>query len=308
MSRLIIAFAFLSVVLYSFFTGALPARAVPPNAGESETILLQQNQLITLNPSAMVPLSAGHEISGIVKSRKHPDLYWIINDSDNPPCLIPINEKGSILSPVPSGIIIQGARNIDWEDLAIDPDGVIYIFDTGNNWSMRQDLCVYAVRESADAALLAPGAERIRIRYPEQKVFAPIQLVYDCEAGFVFNNKLYLLTKRLSDGFTSLYRMDRKDPRKINELTFLESFPVNGYVTAADMSPDQQKLAVLTYEALWVFSNFKGDSFFKGTTTKIMLNKGGQIESVCFTDNNTLLILSENENRIFTVPLAPYGL
>jgi hypothetical protein len=296
----------LSLVLYHL-PGVQVADAVPAIAEKNVSILLQPPPLITLTPSGVITPLAGHELSGIVKSRKHPDIYWLVNDSGNPPNLIPVNAKGAVLSGSPAGIPIDKALNIDWEDLAIDSSGLIYICDTGNNWSIRSDLAVYLVRESEGPELLLPGIEKIRIRYPEQKMLLPLQLSYDCEAVFVFRDRLYLLTKRLSDGSTSLYRMDARNPAKINDLTILDTFPLNGYVTAADMSPDQEKLAVLTYEALWIFSGFKADNFFRGKATKILLNRGGQIEAMCFSDNSTVMIVNENENQIFTIPLAPYG-
>src|SRR5262245_60161114 len=68
------------------------------------------------------------EGSGIVKSRRFPDVYWVHNDSGNPPVLFALR---------PNGQIIQrfriAALNIDWEDITADDDGHLYLGDIGNN-------------------------------------------------------------------------------------------------------------------------------------------------------------------------------
>ncbi len=95
--------------------------------------------------------------------------------------------------------------------------------------------------------------EIITVRYPDQSASAPTAFLFDCEAAFIFNKKLYLLTKRLQDSSTTLYRLESEKQNKTNTLTLLSNYPVGGYVTDADISPDQNILAVLTYKALWLF-------------------------------------------------------
>ena len=68
------------------------------------------------------------EASGIVKSRRYPGIFWVHNDSGNPPLLFAIKGDGAILNAFPVNV-----PNIDWEDIAIDDHGHLYVGDIGNN-------------------------------------------------------------------------------------------------------------------------------------------------------------------------------
>lgn len=258
---------------------------------------------LILEPSGFVEKNAGLEISGIVKSLRHDDVYWAINDSGNPASIVPLNNDGKIVSLSGKGIRINGAANIDWEALAVDSEGRLYIFDTGNNYSTRKELQIYAVEEPDLGRRASEKAEMIKVRYPDQTKSSPGKLIYDCEAAFFFEEKLYLLTKRLQDAATTLYRLDRKEQNTVNPLTFLKTFPIGGYVTAADMSPDGKTLAVLTYRSLWLFYGFTGDDFFSGNSRQIPLEDAGQIEAVVFSDNRELLLVNETRNELFRITL-----
>ena len=68
------------------------------------------------------------ESSGIVKSRRYPGIFWVHNDSGNPPLLFAIKGDGQIVRQFRLGV-----PNLDWEDIAIDDHGHLYIGDIGNN-------------------------------------------------------------------------------------------------------------------------------------------------------------------------------
>ena len=58
------------------------------------------------------------EASGIVKSRRHPGIFWVHNDSGNAPLLFAIRADGQIVRQFRLDV-----PNIDWEDIAIDDQG-----------------------------------------------------------------------------------------------------------------------------------------------------------------------------------------
>ncbi len=281
-------------LLFSIFTGF-----VASGCSDKEN----SNHSLSLNPISHVEKKAGLEISGLVKSKRHGDVYWAINDSGNPPAIVPINTKGKVVSVSGQSISIPGVQNKDWEALAIDHSGNLYICDVGNNYSRRKELQIYTIPEPHLNGDVSEKADLIRIRYPDQELVSPDRLIYDCEAAFIFKKKLYLLTKRLFDASTTLYRLDRKEKNTVNNLTRVTSFPIEGYVTAADISDDEQILVVLTYKSLWIFYDFPGDDFFSGRKMKVGLKGAGQIESVVFTDNNKLLLVNETKNELFTITL-----
>jgi hypothetical protein len=167
---------------------------------------------LELKPHAVVQHKPIDEMSGIARSRTYDGVYWVHNDSGDRARIFPIRLDGSVVIPpfvsrrdtsdrpedpsvVYEGIHIEGAVNIDWEDIAIDGD-TLYIADVGNNGNARRDLAVYVVKEpNPEATLQAHALKRIPIAYPDQKAFPDEKWHFDCEAVFVFRGKLYFITK-----------------------------------------------------------------------------------------------------------------
>lgn len=270
-----------------------------PGCGEKKTI----QRASGFTPSAHIDDNAGLEISGIAKSSRFPDIYWAVNDSGNPPVIVPFRKNGRVIGNPAKGILVTGAQNIDWESLAADSSGNLYICDTGNNTDRRKELQIYRIPEPSPRSRTTLKADKIRIQYPEDTTVSPDMLVHDCEAVFHYKSKLYFLTKRRYDLATVLYRLDSTHDDRVNTLTFLSRYEIGGYVTGADISPDQRCLAVLTYNALWLFYDFPDDDFFEGKKTRFPLEGTGQIESVVFTDHDEIMFINEGENELFTIPL-----
>ena len=68
------------------------------------------------------------ETSAIEKTTNS-NVLWVIQDAGNTNHLYGLNLKGDIVK----DIKIDNAENIDWEDLASDSKGNIFIGDFGNN-------------------------------------------------------------------------------------------------------------------------------------------------------------------------------
>jgi len=225
---------------------------------------------LPLTPQAIVTHKPIDEMSGIARSRTYSGIYWVHNDSGDRARIFPIRQDGGVVIPpfvsrrdtsscpedpalVYEGIQVEGAVNIDWEDIAIDGD-TLYIADTGNNANPRRDLAVYVLKEpNPETTLQTPILKRIPIAYPDQKAFPGDEWHFDCEAIFVFQGKLYLLTKHRAprqpntpEPSTKLYRLDYRThrPREYAHADRLAS-RFGGWVTAAAMSLDERVLAVL---------------------------------------------------------------
>ena len=83
------------------------------------------------------------EASGLARSQRYPDVFWIIND-DGPSSLYAIDSVGHDLGRVK----VSDASNRDWEDLAsFTLDGVAYLLiaDIGDNEGKRKDVRLYVV-------------------------------------------------------------------------------------------------------------------------------------------------------------------
>jgi len=299
--------------------------ATQPEGNELEAIDPWETLLQHVVSVAHPPLN---EISGIIRSQSYPDVWWVHNDSGDVPRLFAINAQGQPIMPgwlddryyaeefqegkKPwPGIPMMNSANIDWEDIAID-DGKLYIADVGNNGNARRDLGIYVVNEPNPRAIdRARPTTFIPIRYPDQDAYPPTDWNYDCEAVFVHAGKLYFLTKYRADGRwdkitygTSLYRLDTTDTDVVNELTLISRLDDLRIVpTAADLSPDRQRLAVLSYDGVWVFQATEGsDDWLGGRILRVELppHQLKQAEAICWDDDTTLRIANEQRD-LFTL-------
>lgn len=260
------------------------------------------------------------ELSGIVRSRRHPDTWWVHNDSGDSARIFAIRSDGSSILPTYSkftrygdapeqgkqqweGFEVLGATNVDWEDIALD-DNYLYLADVGNNMNMRKDLAIYAISEiDPTASTRSAVVQKWPVHYPEQTSFPPMDWHYDSESLFVSDGKLYLITKHRHTaaigGFqagANLYRLDTRHTDRSNALTRVDSTPLITAATGADLSPDGRTLAVLSYEDLFLFERpASGDSWLSSAHRRIPLDRAilRQAEAVGWEDDATLLLANE---------------
>lgn len=249
------------------------------------------------------------ESSGIVRSKLWPDWLWTHNDSGDSARIFAVRKSGTLVKPGWTGDNYQGLKvedavNIDWEDIATDESGNLIVAACGNNSNARRDLAIYIFPEPNASHLAATRVfHRYDFIYPDQLDFPPIDNNFDCEAIFYTRGKLYLLTKHRSDSLTKLYRFDELDPIGLNVPTLLGEFDVRGQVTAADVSEDGQRLAVLTYRHVWIFkADRRNDNYFEGDVFWAPLNTIATktCESLCFWDDDSLLIGNE-ERELYEI-------
>lgn len=240
------------------------------------------------------------EVSAVQVAAKS-DWIWTLQDSGNAAELYAIDKSGNLKNTLK----ITNAPNIDWEDLATDPRGNLYIGDFGNNANKRQDLSIYKVAQSDLGKTSAAVSTEIGFYLPEQTEFPPKKSgrIYDIESFFYYNDHFYLFTKNRSskfNGTTALYEVPNKEGRHAAKLisTFDTCDAYNHCaVTSADISPDGKKVILLGSSYVWIFTGFSGNNFFSGQSEQIDLQSFTQKEGVCFTDNNTLLITDEREKK-----------
>lgn len=222
---------------------------------------------------------------------------WIIEDNGNKDELYQVNFKGELVK----SFEVKNAKNTDWEDLAKDKEGNMYIGDFGNNDNARKDLVIYKLpspeKESGDKI----DAKKIKFHYPEQKKFPPkkAKRFYDAEALFHHGKQLYIITKNRSNPFSGdalIYTVpDTKGEytaKRIGTINLCDDWETC-QITSIAISPDGKKIVALSYGKLFVFTDFTWDDFSKGKMTTIDLGLRTQLEAVCFTDNTTLLLSDE---------------
>lgn len=254
-------------------------------------------------PLAKVQSKEITEMSGIVRSGRFKDTYWVHNDSGDTARLFAIRGDGKSIGSQ-GGISIRNATNIDWEDITREGDTLI-VSDMGNNKNRRHNLGVYLVPEpDPKTAKEAPASTFIPIAYPDQTDFPPKGAYeFDCEALFSLRGKLYFITKHRINSFfpastAKLYRLDTRDPLHTNVLTLVDRAELGGWVTSASVSPDGTRLAVLTHlpqQSVWLFDvGGKDDHFLsKSPARRILLKDMKQTEGICWDDNRTLRVTNE---------------
>jgi len=224
------------------------------------------------------------ESSG-VENLNNSDNFWMINDSGNSNELFEVSESGKIKQIV----VVDNAKNKDWEDLATDGQDKLFIGDFGNNGNKRKDLRIYSVSIS----LINNGgvnAEKTTFYFEDQQKFPPKKKDrnFDVEAFVFLKGYFYLFTKNRSshfDGTTKLYKVPAQvgdySAQLIGEFnTCIDSNSC--LITSATISKDNSKLVLLTHDKLFLFTNFKEDDFFNGTISEINLYHNSQKEAVCF--------------------------
>ncbi|MGK2237098.1 MAG: hypothetical protein ACI85L_002263 [Pseudomonadota bacterium] len=236
------------------------------------------------------------EISGI-EFDKHKRL-WAINDGGNEPKLYRLNQDGSIAKE----ILVENAKNIDWEDMTQNKFGHFFLGDFGNNKNDRRWLTIYKIENPIDIKGDTTQAEIIKFTYPDLdgSPVEPDKRNYDLEAFVALGRHLYLFTKNRTepfDGITNVYKVGDHaanfDAELVDSFKTCTTLEKLCWITSAALSPDRKKLVLLDSTSLWLFENFKGDKFFSGDVSKIDLGIVTQKEAVTFFDDNTIVFTDE---------------
>ncbi len=234
------------------------------------------------------------ENSGIAVSRNG---LWIHNDSGDKALIYRLGLDGRLID----SVFIGNAQNIDWEDLAQDQQGNIYIGDFGNNRNQRKDLCIYKIPNPLPYLGDTINAEIIRFSYPNQIDFPPKPEAadFDMEAFVCWGDSLYLFSKNRSRPYSSWvkrYRLPTQAGDYVAEL--LDSFHINRHhflfsITGAALSPDNKTLVLLSMPLLHVFRDFEEADFFNAKEYYTIKLPFTQKEAVDFLDKKQVLLSDE---------------
>lgn len=231
------------------------------------------------------------ESSGLAASGRFPGVLWTHNDSGGEPRLYPVRRDGTLLSP--TGVLVKGAKNVDWEDLARDDRGNLWVGDIGNNSGKRSSFELYVLPEPRpdDAEV---SARTLRFPYPEGRGF-------DAEALFWWRGGAWLIAKTWSGKTARTFRVEVGEPGGENRLLPAGEYPFGGPVTAAGASPDGRRVAVLTYWSLWVFEPPEGSASPLAGTARRLAISAAQCEAICF--DGDFLLISNEEGELYEVRL-----
>lgn len=248
------------------------------------------------------------ESSGIVASRRNPDIFWTHNDSGDAPTLYAFDRKGKSKG----RWRVTNAQAVDWEDIAAGPGeqpgtSDLYIGDIGDNGKKREYVTVYRVPEpvissdddssSANKQLTTEPAEAIRLRYPDCRHNAETLMVHPKTGD------LYIITKDFTSS-TGVYKLKAPfSTASVNTLTRVAEISVpnliGGLITGGDISPDGMRVVLCDYLSGYEIAlpgNAKGDfdRIWKEPMAEVELGPRKQGEAVCYSQGgNSILATSE---------------
>lgn len=233
------------------------------------------------------PLNPLHEVSGLVASPMNPGVLWMHNDSGDEPRIFAVALPGRVVAEVK----LQGAKHIDWEDIARGPGPVrdasyLYVADIGDNSARRSEVTIYRIREprvdtamrGAKISITADSIERFTLRYPDGARDAEALLV-DPVSG-----EIVIVTKRESRSRVYSATALPEDGSAVT-LAYVGDIPLQ-LVTGGDVSSDGSMIVLKTYlhARLWRRTSGKGLSasiIGPGTPLPYMPERQG--EAIGFT-------------------------
>lgn len=227
------------------------------------------------------------EASGIVASRRHPGIFWVHNDSGNAAALFAIRRDGSLVREY-----VINAAILDWEDIAIDDLGHLYLGDIGNNSGLLPVRTVYQIDEP-DPAKEALGPLAIRsassYRLPRGERF-------DAESLFVDHRRAIVIAKTFDRREAELFAVPLDPPAPIlkparpHAIGCLQGF--REPATGADLSRDGRLLAVCANDVARVYER-RGDGAWKLLGS--VRFPAADVEAICW-DGADLLLVSEQRD------------
>ena len=191
------------------------------------------------------------EASGIVKSRRYPGIFWVHNDSGNAPLLFAVRGDGRVVRRFRLSV-----PNLDWEDIAIDDRGHLYLGDIGNNSVLLRFRTVYQLDEpdptkpeGGEGEAPLPVIRTVPYALPQSNRF-------DAEGLFQEGGEFTVIAKYLDGREAELFAMplESKAARKVVMPRSAGRLP--GFVepaTGADLSEDGTLLAVCSYAVTRVY-------------------------------------------------------
>jgi hypothetical protein len=264
--------------------------------------------------------------SGIVASKRHPGVFWAVRDRGAAArpgrprnALYAFTVAGGRVGRAPGALarpVELPVQAHDWEAIARDDDGDLWIGDIGNNECDRADTALLEVREP-DPAAEGPATvlATYRYRFPDPTHGCAGR---NAEAMFLLDDVPYLIDKAAP---STLYRFPRLDPTGTVTLERVGTLAGGlANLSGADLSTDRRLLAVDTHTTLSIYRSshprLRGEALAADLIARpprwtIPLDRLGattpvNVEGVAFAyGGHDLTLLAENRD-VFLVPAAAY--
>jgi hypothetical protein len=230
---------------------------------------------------ATVPIKTARnlrESSALAVSREQGGLLFTINDSGNEPVLFALDTSGAD----GGAWRVQGARNVDWEALAVGPckpggTSCLYIGDVGDNDATHRTRTVYRLAEPAAGSSSTAGS----VRVTQAVTFTYSDHPHDVEAMYIAGGgDVFLITKRALETRPNhlrpalVFRIasnawtaeKRAVAELVDSLSIVPGSAPFRAITDASVSPDGKRVAVRTYSQLYIYSIDSASGRIQGST------------------------------------------
>lgn len=248
-----------------------------------------------------------HESSGLFF---HNGRLWTHNDSGDKPILYALD---TATFEVVQRVTLANAKNKDWEDVCTDGE-TVFVGDFGNNKGSRKKLRIYTFPLSAlpDEGDATVQVDTIVFRFADQTNFEKRKHDhdFDCEAIFVTEDHLYLLSKGWETSTTRLYRLSKTHGNQVAEV--VNGFDSQGLITGADYDRENGVLAIVGYvKTIWmpfmylIFDFDEAGERLSHRRFEMPQLAGAQTEGICFFDEGRCYVSAETSptmtSRVFKV-------
>ncbi|AOS62530.1 hypothetical protein [Actinoalloteichus hymeniacidonis] len=251
-------------------------------------------------PSCVITDPAITMLSGLVSDGEH---WYVVNDHDPFVQVFVLNRDCSV-----ERVLTTGIDHYDVGDLAMAPDGVLWVAETGDNRMRRETVALISVTPDGQSALH-------RLTYPDGP--------RDAEALLIGSDGIpYIVTKELL-GPAEIYRpaqaLESPGPVPLERVGSVRirgsntpGGPIPGFVgsvvvTGGSVHPDGSVVALRTYTDAYLFAAPDGDvpTALENEPLRIPLPDEPQGEAVAIEPDGTLLSGSEGADQpIRAVPDA----
>lgn len=231
------------------------------------------------------------ESSGVVNSRVYGGVFWTHNDGGGAlsRVLYAIDRNGKLLA----SFRLEGIDLADWEDLALDGEGQLYIGDFGNNDLERTTMRVYRVKEpDPKSSGVVTNEQTWRLSFPGKP--------FNCESLFIWEGHGYVISKVTDDERAEIYRFALGGGLDGQVLEWVARLEITSPVTGADLSVDGRFLAVVAKAGAYVFRVDGKIERAGGVEPRRKKFKKGQIEGCCFVAEGLLATSESREIFLFT--------
>lgn len=229
--------------------------------------------------------------------------FWVMADNNSPSELYEIDSSCNILRI----LVVRGVNKRDWEDLASDPKGNLYIGDFGNNNNNRKDQKILILQNVEQLTVDSITPEVINIVYANQTDFPPAAPFrnFDMEAMVWAHDSLHLFSKNRTDPFSG-YTYQYSFPAKAGSFSLhpIDSFKTGAgpmlfyWVTGAAYLENPASLALTAHDRFWLFDQFEGTRFFKGRSREIVLPNYTQKEGICIANSRNIYFTDEYNSTL----------